>query len=84
MKTQLHNYHICAESLGLSHECSLVGSSASMSPYGPRLVDSLDFFFCGILCLSSSFNPSSPSSTRFPKLHLMFGCGSLHLLSSGA
>lgn len=36
-------------------------------------------FICGVLDFSGSFNPSSSSSIRLPKLYLMFVCGSLHL-----
>jgi hypothetical protein len=36
-------------------------------------------FSCGALDPSGSFNPSSPFSTGFYKLCLVFGCGSLHL-----
>lgn len=32
MKTQLHGCYICAEDLGLSHACSLVDNSVSVSP----------------------------------------------------
>ena len=46
MKTELHSCYICAEGLGLSHECSLVGGSVSESLYGPRLVDSVGFLWC--------------------------------------
>ena len=53
------------------HSCSLLGGSVSVSSYG-------------IFDLSGSFNPSCLSSTRFPELQLMFGCGSLHLLASVA
>lgn len=46
-------------------------------PWDPCLVDSVD---CVILVPFSDFyNPSSPSSARFPKFR---GCGSLHLLLS--
>lgn len=41
------------------------------APIVPRLS-------CGVCDTSCSFNPSSPSPTGFPKLHLMFGCDSLH------
>lgn len=39
-------------------------------------------FSCGVLVLSDSCNPSPLSSTRFPGLCLIFGCGSLHLFLS--
>jgi hypothetical protein len=44
--------------LGSAHVCSMAGGSVSVSPYGPRLVDSLDlpsFFF-----LSVSFSINHP------------------------
>ena len=36
-------------------------------------------FFCGVLDPSGSYNPSSLSFARLPKLCLIFGCRSLHL-----
>jgi hypothetical protein len=40
-------------------------------------------FSFGVFDLSGSFFiPSYPPSTGFPKLCLMFGCGSLHLFPS--
>jgi len=73
--------HICVEGLGQSHAYSLVGGSVSLDPYGARLVDCVGFFN-GVLEPSGFYNPSSHSSTEFCKLHLMFGCGSLHLFLS--
>jgi hypothetical protein len=67
METKLHNCNLCAEGLGQSHADSLVGCSVSVSPCEPRLVDSVGFL-----------DPSGSSSAEFPKLHLIFGCGSLH------
>ena len=43
MKTKLHIYYICVEGLGLSHACSLVHGSVSVSPYGSRLVEAVGF-----------------------------------------
>jgi len=43
MKTKLHIWYICVGGLGPSHECSLVYSAVSVSPYGPRLMDSVGF-----------------------------------------
>ena len=85
MKINFHNCYICAEGLGLSHECSLVSDSVSVVLNEPRVVDFVGFFFffSGILDFSGSSIPSS-SSTRFPKLCLMFGCESLHLFPSVA
>lgn len=39
-------------------------------------------FSCGVLDLSGSYSPFSPSSAGFPKLHLMFGCGRQWLLTA--
>lgn len=39
---------------------------------------------CGVHDLFCSFNPSSPSSVGLSKLHLIFGCGLLHLFPSVA
>ena len=61
--------------IGPCHECSLVGSSISVSSCGPRLVDSVGFFFPEPF---GSFSHSSPFSERFSMFHLMCGCGSLH------
>ena len=41
-------------------------------------------FSCSVLVPSGSYNPSSPSSTRFPKLYLISGYGSQDLLPSVA
>ncbi|EGV94145.1 hypothetical protein I79_000298 [Cricetulus griseus] len=53
---------------------SVTVASVSVSPYEPSLVDPVG---C-IAVVSSSLQSSSPSSTGFPDLHLMFGCGSLN------
>jgi hypothetical protein len=45
-KNKLNKYNICAEGLGRSYAGSLVDSSVSVSPYEPRLVDSVDFLLC--------------------------------------
>lgn len=57
MKTQLNNCYICVEGLGLSHSCCLVGSSVSMSPHKPRLVDSVDFLVVSLTPLAPSIFP---------------------------
>lgn len=75
----MYIYCISVGGLGPSHACYLVAGSVSASSYEPRLV--VCRFSCGILDLFDSFNPSSPSFTRFFKLRLMFDCWSLHLLS---
>jgi hypothetical protein len=58
-----------------------VGGSVSLSPYGPRMVDPVS-----VLDPSGSYSSSShpPFLQDSPKLHLMFGCGSLHLFPSVA
>ena len=66
--------HICRV-LRSAHAGFLVGGSISVSPYEPRLVDSVKFS-CGALDSSGSYNPFSPSSAGCAELHLMFGCGS--------
>jgi hypothetical protein len=87
MRAKLYVCYIYVGGIGLSHACSLVGGSVSVSPYGPKLVVSVVFFFVcvvfGLTCLALSILPSQ-SSTRFLKFCLMFGCGSLHLFPSGA
>ena len=35
MKTKLDICYMCVEGLSLAHECSVVGSSVSVSPCGP-------------------------------------------------
>jgi hypothetical protein len=52
MKTQLYSCYICAEVLGPSHACSLVGGSVSVGPYGPRLVDSVGFLMVSLAPLA--------------------------------
>ena len=63
MKTKLCISYICIGSLGLSHAHSLIGGAVSVSPYGPRLVDSVGFPVMSLT--SGSFNFSSPFFTRF-------------------
>lgn len=43
MKTKLHNCCICVKDLSQPHACSLVCSSVSVSPYWPRLSDTIGF-----------------------------------------
>lgn len=54
MKNQLRNCYVCAEGLGPSYTCSLIGSLVSAGPYRHRLVDSVSF-------LVVSLNPLDPS-----------------------
>ena len=82
MKTKLHICRICAEGLGLSHVCFLVGGSMSLGPYGPRIVKFIVFH--GDLDHSGSFVLCFTSSTGFPQFCLRFGYGCLYLFSSVA
>ena len=66
------------EELGPSRVCFSVDGSVSASPQGSNLV------FCGVPVLSGSLNHFSNSSIRIIKVHLIFGCGPLHLFWSGA
>ena len=50
MKTELHSSNIYAEGLGQSRAGSMIVSSASVSPYGPRLVDSVGFLVVSLWC----------------------------------
>ena len=61
------HYNIYEEGLGQSHAGSLVVGSVSVSPYESWLVDSVGFFFFGVLDPSGSYNPSFPSSAGFPE-----------------
>jgi hypothetical protein len=74
--------HMWGQGLGPAHACSLISGSVSESLQGSRLVDSvgLSVEFYPLL----GHNPSSYSSIRVPKLHLLFGCGSLHLFPMAA
>lgn len=69
MRTQLLNGYICAEGLGLSHSCSLVGSSISLSLQEPSLVDSAGFLVVPLTSLTPSIllpplPQDFPSSTQ--------------------
>ena len=66
---------IYAECISESHGDSLVVSSVSVSPYEPRLADSLSFLVVSLTPLALTIL-SPHSSAGFPKLQLMFGCGS--------
>lgn len=68
MKIQLHNSYICAESLVLTHFCSLVGSSLPVNLYEPRFIDSVGFLVVSLTPLSPPIllphlRQDSPSST---------------------
>ena len=58
MTTQLHSHYIFVEGLRLSHECSLVGTPVSMSPHGPRLVNSVSFLVVSLTSLAPSILPT--------------------------
>ena len=82
MKTKVHICYIHVRGLGPAHICSLVRSSVFGSPQGSRLVDSV-----GLpveLYPFRALSLSHDSFIRFPKLHLVFGSGSLHLFQSAA
>jgi hypothetical protein len=57
MKTKLQTCYICVESLGLSHACSLIGGSVSVSSYGPRLVDSVGLLVVPLTPLAPEIFP---------------------------
>ena len=68
LKTNLYICHTCIGGLGLSHACSLVGSSVSGNPHWPRLVGPLGFLMVSLTLLAPStlsFHlPSSPKILR--------------------
>ena len=68
--------------LGPIHAHCLVDDSVFRSPYGPRLVKAVVFLWCP--CHLEFLNPSPNSFSRLPRFHLMFVCGSLHLLPLAA
>ena len=78
MKTQLLNCNICAEDIGPPYACFLSVCSVSMSSCVPRLVDSVCLLMLYLILWF--LNPSSPPSTGFPNLHLLFGLETLHLI----
>lgn len=76
MEIMLHAYllHTCREPRSTS--CMFFGDLASVSLHEPRLVDSVDLLWCpwpSIPTLASS------SSTRLPKVHLVFCCASVSI-----
>jgi hypothetical protein len=83
MKTKLHICYKCVGDLGPAPACSLVGGPGSVVPplFQARW---LSGFSCGALDLSKLLTSIPHSSTKFPGLCLMFGCGSLHLSLSVA
>lgn len=69
--TKLHNHNISAEDLGKTQAGSPIVSLVSE----PQWVLVVPF---------GTYNPSFPSYTGCPKIHLMFACESLNLLLSVA
>jgi hypothetical protein len=82
MKTKLNICYKCIGGLGPAPRCSLVGDSVSLSPPWAQVGWLCKLY--GILDLSSSLNAILHSSTRPHQLHLIFGCGSVHLFPSPA
>jgi hypothetical protein len=84
--TKLYHHNLCAEDIAQIHTGSQSGpaiyASASVRPYEPSLLDSvnLDHALIGHqpFWLLESF--PSPPSLGFHWLYLAFVCGSLHLL----
>ena len=62
--------------------CSLISDSVSDVSPRSKLVDS--WFSCRVPILFGDLNCSPNLSIRVPKLHSLFGCGSLHLFQSAA
>jgi hypothetical protein len=64
MKTKLHISYICVGGLNASHAFSLVGGSVSVSPCGPRSVDSVGFLVVSLTSLAPSIlHPSLPQDS---------------------
>ena len=82
MKTKLYICYICAGGLNPTLICSSVDRSVSENLQGSRVADCWSSF--GIFIPSKFLNSSPNSSTRFPKLGIVFGCGSLHLFQSAS
>lgn len=51
----------------------------SVSPYGPRLADSMGFLVVSLTSLTPTILPLS-ATMGFLKFHLMFGCLSLFVI----
>lgn len=60
MKIKMCKCYTCAESLGLSHACSLFGSSVSVGSYGLRLGDRVGFLLVSLTSPDISVLPLSP------------------------
>lgn len=77
-ETKLQTEHICR---GPSSDlCGLCDCCSSLCE--PHESCSLDPVLAVFSCVTSTYTPSSPSSTEFSELGLMFGFESLHLLPS--
>lgn len=74
--TMLHIHNIYAEGICQFHAGSLMDGFASGSPYELRLVGFVGFLVVPLTLLVSTILPLL-SSTGFPKIGLMFDCGSL-------
>jgi hypothetical protein len=82
MKTKPHICYICAEDLGLSRGCSLLTGSVSVSPYEPRLVDSVGFLALSLTSLAPLILlPHLPQDSLSSTYYLAVGlCICFHLL----
>jgi len=65
---------IYSEGLGQTHAGSLGVGSVSVGPYGATVVDPVGFLVVS-LNPSGSYNLSSPPSTGFPELYLIWLIG---------
>lgn len=78
--TILYNWHIFVENLGWSNPYRLPGCWLRLCEFLSQVS-----CFCGCSCddldPSAPYNPSV-SSAGFPRLNLMFVCGSMHLFPS--
>ena len=83
MKIKIYDCYICAEGIVPSHIYFLVSVSVSVSSYGPKLVDYVGFLVVSLTPLIPSILPP-PLLQDFPKLCLIFGCGSQYLFPSVA
>jgi hypothetical protein len=67
--------------LGLADTCYLVGGSVSVSPHGPRLVDSIGLL---VVSMTPSADLILPLFHKTPRGQPNVGCRSLHLFPSAA
>ena len=73
MKAKLHICCMCVGDLGSAYASSLDDYSVSVSPHGPRFVDSVGLLVFLAPPAHSILSPHS--STTLPALSLMFGKG---------